>query len=313
MRQDRRRQRVDRRIPAARTLRARSLPDPDSITAGQFTAGRGRLDRVEGGYVLNGRFPFGSISNHADAIMSGAVVYENGAPVIGANGMPETRLAFARADQYVIEDTWRTHGLRGTGSNHYRAEDLFIPEAQAMLIDEALFKGREPLYSSGFNWVTTMAAVPLGIARRAMDEAKKLIAERQGGMPPRPMAELTFVRDAIAKVEMKRGSAHAFLFSSAEAFWAELEAGCAFGRDQGPAGAFQRQRLPHGGRRHAHAVRPDRRECDLRRLGDRTADPRCADAEPAYDRQPGASRALRRDDAGKSASFAAVLSTPRLM
>jgi indole-3-acetate monooxygenase len=201
------------------------LPGPDMITAGQFTAGRGRLDKVEGGYVLNGRFPFGSISNHADAIMSGAIVYENGAPRVGANGLPETRLALARADQYVIEDTWRTHGLRGTGSNHYRAEDIFIPEGQALQIGDALFEGREPLYSSGFNWVTTMAAVPLGIARRAMDEAKKLVAERTGGMPPRPLAELAYVRDAIAKAEMRRGSAHAFLFSSAEAFWAELEAG----------------------------------------------------------------------------------------
>jgi alkylation response protein AidB-like acyl-CoA dehydrogenase len=204
---------------------AELLPHPDTITAGQFTAGRGRLDEVEGGYILNGRFPFGSISNHADAIMSGAVVYRDGAPVIGPNGMPETRLAFARAEQYVIEDTWRTHGLRGTGSNHYRAEDLFIPAGQAMLIDEALFAGREPLYSSGFNWVTTMAAVPLGIARRAMDEAKALIAQRQGGMPPRPMAELPFVREKIAEAEMRRASAHAFLCAAANAFWAELEAG----------------------------------------------------------------------------------------
>jgi alkylation response protein AidB-like acyl-CoA dehydrogenase len=121
------------------------LPGPDMITAGQFTAGRGRLDRAEGGFVLNGRFPFGSISNHADVIMSGAVVHEDGEPVLGPNGVPETRLAFARADQYVIEDTWRVHGLRGTGSNHYRAEDLFIPEAQALAIDDALFQGREPL------------------------------------------------------------------------------------------------------------------------------------------------------------------------
>lgn len=204
---------------------AELLPHPDTITAGQFTAGRGRLDEVEGGYVLNGRFPFGSISNHADAIMSGAVVYRDGAPVIGENGLPETRLAFARADQYVIEDTWRTHGLRGTGSNHYRAEDLFIPAGQAMVIGEALFAGREPLYSSGFNWVTTMAAVPLGIARRAMDEAKALIAKRQGGMPLRPMAELPVTREKIAEAEMRRASAHAFLYDAANAFWSELEAG----------------------------------------------------------------------------------------
>jgi len=201
------------------------LPDPDMITAGQFTARAGRLERVEGGYLLSGRFPFGSMIDHADAIMSGGAVYENGKPVLSANGFPATRLAMAKASEFTIEDSWDTHGLRGTGSNHYRAEGVFIPEAQALAIDEALFAERDPLYSSGFNWVTTMAAVPLGIARRAMDEAAGVIAERTTGVPPRPMSEHPVVREKIAVAEMRRASAHAFLFGAAEIFWAELEAG----------------------------------------------------------------------------------------
>jgi alkylation response protein AidB-like acyl-CoA dehydrogenase len=201
------------------------LPHPDTITAGQFTAGHGKLEPAEGGYILTGRFPFGSAALHADAIMSGAVVCQDGVPVIGANGMPEVRLAFARGSDYVIEDTWHTHGLRGTGSNHYRADGIFIPEAQALVIDDALFQGRDTLYRSGFNWVTTMAAVPCGIARRAMDETRAIILKRNAGMPPRPMAELAVVRDRIAEIEMRRASAHAFLFDQAAAFWAELDAG----------------------------------------------------------------------------------------
>lgn len=201
------------------------LPHPDMITAGQFTAGHGKLEPVEGGYILTGRFPFGSISNHADVIMSGAVVCKDGEPAPGPGGMPQVRLAFTRASEYVIEDTWHTHGLRGTGSNHYRADGIFIPDAQALLIDDALFVGRDTLYRSGFNWVTTMAAVPLGIARRAMDEASAIIAARKAGMPPRPMGELPIIRDRIAEIEMRRASAHAFLYSAAETFWAELAAG----------------------------------------------------------------------------------------
>ena len=205
---------------------ARLLPGPDMITAGQFTTGRGRLQRVEGGYVLNGRFPFGSGIIHADAVMSGAMVFdEGGAPIVGSGGLPETRLAFCRADELVIEDTWHTHGLRGSGSTHYRAEDVFIPEDQALRIEEGLFAGRDPLYSSGFNWVTTMAAVPLGTARRALDEAKALIAERTGGMPPQPMARLPHVQEAVAEAETRYGAARAFLYSAADNYWAELERG----------------------------------------------------------------------------------------
>jgi alkylation response protein AidB-like acyl-CoA dehydrogenase len=203
----------------------RLLPDPDMITAGQFTTAHGTLERVDGGYRLNGRFPFGSGVTHADVVMSGGVVTEGGQPVTVPPGMPESRLAFCRADELVIEDSWHTHGLRGSGSNHYRAEDVFIPEDQTMRIDEALFAERAPLYASGFNWVTTMAAVPLGTARRAIDEAKALVHARKAGIPPRPMAEAVQAREAIAAAETAWGAAHAFLYRAAEEFWDGLESG----------------------------------------------------------------------------------------
>lgn len=204
---------------------ARLLSGPDMITAGQFTTAHGRLDRVAGGYRLSGRFPFGSGVTHADVVMSGGAVLVDGEPVIGAGGLPEGRLAFCRADELVIEDTWHTHGLRGSGSHHYRAREVFIPEDQALRIDPALFAGRAPLYSSGFNWVTTMAAVPLGTARRALDEAIALIQQRKAGFPPRPMAETVQAREAIAEVETDYGAARAFLYQATDAFWSELEQG----------------------------------------------------------------------------------------
>jgi alkylation response protein AidB-like acyl-CoA dehydrogenase len=204
---------------------ARLLPHPDMVTAGQFTTGHGTLEPVDGGYLLNGRFPFGSGVTHADVVMSGGVITRGGEPAIGDDGLPEGRLAFCRADELVIEDTWRTHGLRGSGSTHYRAENVFIPEDQAMRIEETMFAGRDPLYSSGFNWVTTMAAVPLGTARRAIDEAKARVLARRAGMPPRPMADTVQAREAIAQAETAWGAAQAFLYRAAEAFWAELEQG----------------------------------------------------------------------------------------
>lgn len=210
-------------LPAAAS--ARLLPEPDMITAGQFTTAHGTLERVDGGYRLTGRFPFGSGVTHADVVMSGAALIADGAPVLGPGGLPEGRLAFCRADELLVEDTWHTHGLRGSGSCHYRAEGVFIPEDQAVRIEPAMFAGRDPLYSSGFNWVTTMAAVPLGTARRALDEAKALVHSRKAGFPLRPMAETVQAREAIARGETQWGAAHAFLYRAAEEFWAELESG----------------------------------------------------------------------------------------
>src|SRR5690606_2621147 len=108
---------------------ARLLPHPDMITAGQFTTGHGRLEPVEGGYLLDGRFPFGSGVTHADVVMSGGVITRDGEPVPGANGLPEARLAFCRADELAIEDTLHTHGLRARGSTAPRADALVPPEA----------------------------------------------------------------------------------------------------------------------------------------------------------------------------------------
>src|SRR5688572_28723727 len=194
---------------------ARLLPKPDMITAGQFTTAHGTLTRVEGGYLLGGRFPFGSGVTHADVVMSGGALVEDGAPAIGPGGIPEGRLAFCRGDQLTVEDTWHTHGLRGSGSCHYRADGVFIPEDQALRIESAMFEGREPLYSSGFNWVTTMAAVPLGTARRALDEARALVQVRKASLPPRPMAETVQAREAFARAETAWGAAHAFLHHAA--------------------------------------------------------------------------------------------------
>jgi alkylation response protein AidB-like acyl-CoA dehydrogenase len=204
---------------------ARLLPEPDMITAGQFTAGRGTLDKVPGGYKLSGRFPFGSGITHADVVMTGGVVHRDGVPLSGESGLPEVRLAFCRADELVIEDTWHTHGLRGSGSTHYRAEHVFIPEDQAMRIDDQLFAGKDPLYSSGFNWVTTMAAVPLGCAWKALDAAKQQIAGKHAGLPPRPMGQLDGVRLTVAKAETRYSAARALLYSAVNEFWAGLEAG----------------------------------------------------------------------------------------
>ena len=203
----------------------RLLPHPDMITAGQFTTSHGKLEPVEGGYLLSGRFPFGSGITHADVVMSGGVIIEGGEPAVGDNGLPDGRLAFCRSDELVIEDTWRTHGLRGSGSTHYSAEKVFVPEDQVIRIEEAMFAERDPLYSSGFNWVTTMAAVPLGTARRALDEARPRVLARRGGVPPRAMADTVQAREAIARAETAWGAAEAFLYRAAEEFWAELEAG----------------------------------------------------------------------------------------
>jgi indole-3-acetate monooxygenase len=59
--------------------------------------------------------------------MSTRIICENGAPVLNV-GVPVSRGMVALASVYEIVDNWYTTGMPGTGSNDFRAADLFVPE-----------------------------------------------------------------------------------------------------------------------------------------------------------------------------------------
>lgn len=80
---------------------------------------------VEGGWQLNGRKTFSSISPAANLVVTFAVV---GAPEPGAEvlvfGLP------LNAPGVRIDETWDAAGMRGTGSHDIVLEDVFVAEAQ---------------------------------------------------------------------------------------------------------------------------------------------------------------------------------------
>ena len=71
--------------------------DIDDITAGWLFPG-GQAESVDGGYRVSGRWKFASGCTHADVMVAGCIVMnDNGAPVLGPDGMPVVRTAVARA------------------------------------------------------------------------------------------------------------------------------------------------------------------------------------------------------------------------
>jgi alkylation response protein AidB-like acyl-CoA dehydrogenase len=63
----------------------RLYADLDVVTAGQVPP-MGRAEVVDGGYRVNGKWGFGSGCRHADVIMAGCLIFENGAPRRLADG-----------------------------------------------------------------------------------------------------------------------------------------------------------------------------------------------------------------------------------
>ena len=146
--------------------------DADTWISSSY-APSGTADRVEGGFVLRGRWSFSSGSDHCRWAFVG------GMAVDGQGGPPEYRHFVLPRSDYEIEDVWNVSGLSGTGSNDIVVDDVFVPEYRTMSVaDLAALRcpGRRentgPLFSCPWGAVFLNAVcVPLvGMAQAVLDE-----------------------------------------------------------------------------------------------------------------------------------------------
>jgi 3-hydroxy-9,10-secoandrosta-1,3,5(10)-triene-9,17-dione monooxygenase len=160
--------------------------DPKNLVAGILIPHLGRVEKVRGGYRLNGQWPFVSGVDACDwTILSGLV--ERG----GRD--PEERYFLVPKRDYEILDTWDALGLRGSGSHDIRAEDLFIPSHMTLPIRH--LKGgespgrkrnradlyRSPSYAT-FGLLIASASVGIadGLVRDYTEHAKTRVALMSG-------------------------------------------------------------------------------------------------------------------------------------
>lgn len=198
--------------------------DPDSCTGGVF-APKGRAIGEGDSYRMKGRWPFASGISHCSWLMGGCVVYEDAKPVTMPSGMPDSRmLMFPRRDA-TVHDTWNVIGLSGTGSHDMEVDDLLVPRSRAISlvtdkprIDAALYKF--PVFGC---LAVGIAAVSVGIARRAIDE----LVELAGGKTPmgsrKRLCDRGVVQVEIAQAEALQRSARSFLVETVGETYHEAE------------------------------------------------------------------------------------------
>ena len=125
------------------------------------------LERVDGGFLLTGRWSFVSGVPHAEWINLGARLERD-------DGPPEIRTCFVRAKDVYIHDNWDVLGLRGSGSNDVSCERLFVPECFTWKRLDRLRGERQrggPIYLLGLPGSVSNehAAFALGVGRKALD------------------------------------------------------------------------------------------------------------------------------------------------
>ena len=196
---------------------AREVFALDSITAGLTQPGN-NATKVDGGYRVTGRWKFGSGVTHADVVVGGAfIVDDSGSMLSSDDGMPLWRTLVLPRDAIEVIDVWYPTGLEGSGSNDYAVTDAFVPDEHALYIFGPTSRPG-PLYSF-INVITKLAAVPLGIARRVIDETIALAPSKLALPSFVLISDEVRTHDALGRAEAMVSSARAFLWDVVGEMW----------------------------------------------------------------------------------------------
>jgi len=114
---------------------------PDSVQDAVFGKGPtticgaynppGKARKVEGGWIINGAWPYTSGSRQSEWAQQGVVLEGYDGPVV-----PGISMCYIPFKDLTMVDTWFVTGMQGTGSDTSVAKDVFIPEGQMVLMNE---------------------------------------------------------------------------------------------------------------------------------------------------------------------------------
>jgi alkylation response protein AidB-like acyl-CoA dehydrogenase len=159
--------------------------------------------KVDGGWQINGRKTFTTMSGALDFIIVTASVEEYGQ--IGEFLLEGTTPGIR------YEETWDTIGMRGTCSHDLILADVLVPdEALVQLIDPRIG------YRSVSGWLLHIPACYLGIARAARDYAITFASDYTPNSTVGPIKNLPNVQRLIGEMELGLLSARHFLHSVAQ-------------------------------------------------------------------------------------------------
>jgi alkylation response protein AidB-like acyl-CoA dehydrogenase len=200
-----------------------------------------RATAVDRGYRVTGRWSFASGCRHATWLIATCDVYDGDAPRVGPDGGPaESRFAFLPAAVCRIIDAWDVTGLRGTGSDDFAVDDVFVPESRTLRRSPPAAPWHAgPLYAfcagtgpslrgrrTGAPWLgfgaISIAAVCLGVARGALDAFVELAGVKLGRASGTPLRESPVVQAQVGRAEATLGGARAYLLEAVREMWATV-------------------------------------------------------------------------------------------
>ena len=229
-------------LETARTIYA----DPRTIIA-WGPPNQHKAQAVAGGYLVNGAWDFASGSRQANWMGAHCQVIDpDGSLRLNRFGRPTTRTLLFRKENTQQIKNWNTIGMRGTASEGYRVNDLFVPESHSgTREDPALRRDKGPLYAFTMPglYAVGVAAVAFGISRAMLDSFITLAQDKTPRGLQR-LADSPVIQADVARREASLGSARTWLIEILKDVYAGAD-------DVAPIGLEERVRVRLG---CAHAI-----------------------------------------------------------
>ncbi len=204
------------------TVEARKIWGPRDIVCGTARPiGRAvATNSPAPGFFVSGRWPFASGSSHATWFAGECLIYDGNELRRDAIGNEITRMTVIPRDSITIHDVWDTTGLRGTASNDFSCENVFVPALRGagLGVDPqqhpwALYRGL-PIVSINHG------SQALGVASGAIAEARALAMTKRGwgGVE---MHKVLRMQSVVAEAMVLVESARTHLYATATELWTE--------------------------------------------------------------------------------------------
>lgn len=143
----------------------------------------GKAEKVDGGYVVSGTWNFASGVNYSEWIGLGVSIEVEG------KEKPQVCMPVFHRSQVEIVKNWDTFGLRGSGSNQVKVDQVFVPTNRVLRLDlvdetsrppEEEYDKNYPFYHVPFyaTFYLGFPSIALGGAERILKEFKKQTEQR---------------------------------------------------------------------------------------------------------------------------------------
>jgi alkylation response protein AidB-like acyl-CoA dehydrogenase len=187
--------------------------------------GPGKARIVKGGYRVSASWSFASGSHNATWLGCHVPVVESdGTPRLNSDDSPVIRTMLFPKSSAKMTDIWHVIGLKGTGSDRFSVEDLFVPEQHSVTRDDDSRRENGLLYrfSSLQLYAAGFAGVAMGIARSTLDAFVALAYNKVPFRSAGTLRDNHLIQSQVAQAEARLSAARAFLLSSLQEITVEV-------------------------------------------------------------------------------------------